>query len=136
MTVEPVMSPAGVRPLDLAIAGEPFLEVGAELLDVVELDFRRRETADEELEEERLARAGDDRLEPGVECAAPVACDAVQLLVGPRRLADQSALGEALIDEPGQRGVQPAARRRPDMRARLRHELREVVAGPLPVDGE
>ena len=56
--------------------------VGDELLDVAQQHVRRRQAADEELEEERVARAGSTVSSQPSSAALPVAGDPVDLLVG------------------------------------------------------
>src|SRR2546422_6920651 len=75
-----------IRALDRAVLDETGLGVGAELFDVAQQHLRRGQSADEELEEERVACAGLDGLEPRVQCGLSVARDAVHMLVGAGRL--------------------------------------------------
>ena len=86
MTVVPVVPAVRVRRLDRAVRLEPRLGVGAKLRDVLEQHLRLGETADEQLEEEALARTGLDRLEPVVEARRPARVMRVELFVGTRRL--------------------------------------------------
>src|SRR5262249_60556042 len=77
MPVVPVVAAAAVRPFDLAIRGKTLFGIGTELRDVLEQHVHGREPPDEELQEERLARARLDRLEPRGERLPSLARDAV-----------------------------------------------------------
>ena len=73
VAVEPVVPAVRVRRLDRAQPREPLFGVGGELRDVLEQHLRRRQAADEQLQEEGLACARLDRLEPSVERGTAVA---------------------------------------------------------------